>query len=213
MSEFFRLNAPETAPPEIQKYNGQIMSRFTFLDTDNLIGLAPLGGRPFEGAGIRVPAEWATPVTPRERAHAEWLDRTFFERERYVTIEEIDRILCNSCQGSGLCGLLEGRTILVARESRAELERSGVIVTDCEECKGCGITGTEADEILGGWPPKETVLMVCPRCQTDVAELVEKSGTPNRKGYRTKGRCTGCGTLFSEVWKDFESYDTVIETE
>jgi hypothetical protein len=89
MSEFFRLEAPQDAPAEVLKYNGQIMTRFTFIDTDMRIGLGSLRGRQDEGVGIRVPEEWAKPLTTNaEREHAEWLDRTFFEREAYVSEEE-----------------------------------------------------------------------------------------------------------------------------
>lgn len=88
MSTYFLLSAPVDAPPEVLKYQGQIMSRFSFLDTDNLIGLASLAGRPDEGSGIRIPEDWAIPATPEQAAHGAWLTHTFFERESYVTAQE-----------------------------------------------------------------------------------------------------------------------------
>lgn len=120
MNAYFRLQAPDDAPPEVLKYNGQLMQRFPFIDTDNLIGLAPLTGAHDEGAGIRIPEEWALAVsTPQEEAHGEWLSRTFFQRRRYVSEEELAKLLCPSCQGSG-----------------------------CKECGTTGISGQEASEIL-----------------------------------------------------------------
>ena len=146
--EYYRLEAPGDAPAEVLKYNGQLLQRFSFLDGDKLIGLASLGGRPDEGAGIRVPEAWAVSLTPAELAHARWLARTFFDRERYVTEEERERMLCRSCQGSGLVGDLHDHVILVTHESRAQLEAEGVVVTECDGCHGFGVTGPEADVLL-----------------------------------------------------------------
>jgi hypothetical protein len=146
--EYCRLEAPGDAPAEVLKYNGQLLQRFSFLDGDKLIGLASLGGRPDEGVGVRVPEAWAVPLTPSELAHARWLARTFFDRERYVTEEERERMLCHSCQGSGLVGDLHGHVILVTHETRAQLEADGVVVTECDGCHGFGVTGPEADVLL-----------------------------------------------------------------
>ena len=146
--EYYRLEAPGDAPAEVFKYNGQLLQRFSFLDGDKLIGLASLGGRPDEGAGIRVPGAWAVPLTPAELAHARWLERTFFDRDRYVTEEERERMLCRSCQGSGLVGDLHGHVILVTHETRAQLEAESAVVTECDGCRGFGVTGPEADALL-----------------------------------------------------------------
>lgn len=146
--EYYRLEAPGDAPAEVLKYNGQLLQLFSFLDGDKLIGLASLGGRPDEGAGIRVPGAWALPLTPAELAHARWLARTFFDRERYVTEEERERMLCRSCQGSRLVGDLHGHVILVTHETRAQLEADGAVVTECEGCHGFGVAGPEADALL-----------------------------------------------------------------
>jgi hypothetical protein len=146
--EYYRLNAPPDAPEEVRKYNGQILQRFPFIDTEAGFGLASLGGRPQEGVGVRVPEAWAVPLTAAELAHARWLARTFSERDRYVTEEEWQRILCRSCKGSGLVGQLHGSGILVTHESRAQLEAEGVVVTECDGCHGFGVTGPEADSLL-----------------------------------------------------------------
>jgi hypothetical protein len=146
--EYFRLNVQGEAPDAVRRHGGQIMQRFPFIDTDQGIGLASLVGRPDEGVGVRAPASWAVPLTPAELAHARWLARTFFDRERYVTEEERERMLCRACQGSGLVGQLQGYTILVSHETRAQLEAGGAVVTECEDCHGFGVTGPEADALL-----------------------------------------------------------------
>ena len=146
--EYFRLKVQGEAPDAVRRHDGQIMQRFPFIDTEQGIGLASLVGRPDEGVGVRVPSSWVVPLTPTELAHARWLARTFFDRERYVTEEERERMLCRSCQGSGLSGDLHGHIILVTRESRTQLEAEGVVVTECDGCHGFGVTGSEADALL-----------------------------------------------------------------
>ena len=56
--------------------------------------------------------------------------------------------VCRACQGSGLVGQLQGHTILITRETRAQLEADGAVVTECEGCYGFGMTGPEADALL-----------------------------------------------------------------
>ena len=146
--EYYRLQVQGEAPDDVRRHDGRIMQRFTYLDGENLLGLASLGGRPDEGVGVRVPEPWAVPLTSTELAHARWLARTFFERGRYVTEEEWLGILCRSCKGSGLVGLLHGSGILVTHETRAQLERDGAVFTECEECNGLGVSGPEATEIM-----------------------------------------------------------------
>jgi|SRR5918911_5364935 hypothetical protein len=137
-TEYFRLNAPADAEPEVLKYQGQIMQRFPLIDTETRIGLAPLGGRDLEGTGIRVPEEYALPCTAAEVEHGEWLSQTFFERVRYVTEEERAKALCQSCQGSGLKGKRGANVIAVTQEERALLRGDGMTITERDECGGEG---------------------------------------------------------------------------
>lgn len=146
--EYYRLHVQGEAPDAVRRHDGQLMQRFPFIDSDAGVGLASLVGRPDEGVGVRVPEAWAVALTPAEVAHARWLARTFFEREHYVTEEERERMLCRACQGSGLIGQLQGHTILITHETRAQLEADGAVVTECEGCHGFGVTGPEADALL-----------------------------------------------------------------
>ncbi len=146
--EYYRLRVKGEAPEAVRRHDGQLMQRFSYIDSDAGVGLASLAGRPDEGVGVRVPEEWLEPLTPAEVAHARWLARTFFERERYVTEEERERALCHSCQGSGLVADLQGHGILVTHETRAQLEADGAVVTGCKGCHGFGVAGPEADALL-----------------------------------------------------------------
>jgi hypothetical protein len=146
--EYYRLRVQGEAPEAVRRHDSQLMQRFPFIDTDSGVGLASLVGRPNEGVGVRVPEEWLVALTPAEVAHARWLARTFFERDRYVTEEERERMLCRSCQGSGLVGRLQAHVILVTHETRAQLEADGTVVTECEDCHGFGVTGPEAEALL-----------------------------------------------------------------
>ncbi|MFL6284507.1 MAG: hypothetical protein ACJ74Q_15285 [Pyrinomonadaceae bacterium] len=146
--EYYRLRVLGEAPDAVRRHDGQIMQRFPFIDNDAGFGLASLGGRPEEGVGVRVPEAWLVGLTPAEVSHARWLARTFFDRDRYVTEEERERMLCRSCQGSGLVGELQRHVILVTHETRAQLEGEGVVVTECEDCHGLGVTGPEAESLL-----------------------------------------------------------------
>lgn len=154
--EYYRLRVKGEAPEAVRRHDGQLMQRFSYLDGDSLVGLASLVGRPDEGGGVRVPKEWLEALTPAEVAHARWLARTFFERERYVTEEERERMLCRSCQGSGLVADLSGHGILATHETRAQLEADGAIVTECGDCHGFGVTGPEAEALLSAGAGSES---------------------------------------------------------
>ncbi len=146
--QYYRLRVQGEAPEAVRRHDGQTMQRFSFLDSEEGFGLLSLAGRPDEGVGVRVPAAWLVALIPVELAHARWLDHTFFERERYVTEGELAGILCRSCKGSGLVAQLRGSGILVTRETRAQLEADGAVVTECDECHGLGVSGPEAASIM-----------------------------------------------------------------
>lgn len=148
--EYYRLRVQGEAPEAVRRHDGRIMQRFAHIDNDAGVGLASLAGRPDEGVGVRVPEGWLVPLTPPEVAHARWLTRTFFDRERYVNEDELARILCTCCKGSGLVAEVDGHVVLVTRESSAALAADGATVSECGDCHGLGVAGPEAESIMRG---------------------------------------------------------------
>lgn len=153
--EYYRLRVQGEAPEAVRRHDGRIMQRFTHIDNDAGVGLASLAGRPDEGVGVRVPEGWLVPLTPPEVAHARWLARTFFERERYVNEDELAKILCASCKGSGLVAEVDGHVILVTREHSAAVAADGATVSECGGCHGLGVAGPDVESIMRGGDGRE----------------------------------------------------------
>lgn len=82
-SEFLVLRVPNNAPEYLKKYNNQIVRNQSRNSMGTTLYIQPLSGAKDEGISFKVSIDWVRTATPEEVKHGQYLEKTFFQRDKY----------------------------------------------------------------------------------------------------------------------------------